>query len=49
MLKFFLTLSVLIFLPFAASHAERAASLEEARQLSAQTGKPILMEFVHQD
>lgn len=29
--------------------AEKAVSLQQAKQLSAQLGKPILMEFVHED
>jgi len=29
--------------------AESAKSLKQAKSLSAQTGKPILLEFVHED
>jgi hypothetical protein len=30
-------------------NAEKAETFQQARELSAQTGKPILMEFVHDD
>jgi hypothetical protein len=49
MLKTIYVFAALILFFFTVSHAEKASSLQEAEQLSAQTGKPILMEFVHQD
>jgi len=43
-------LSILFcFIFFGGVYAEKASTLTEAQQLSRQTGKPILMEFVHED
>lgn len=38
-----------IFVLAAISLAEKAGTFNEARELSARLGKPILMEFVHED
>ncbi len=40
---------VLIFLFMTGTGAAQLQSFDEAKDLSAQTGKPILLEFVHDD
>lgn len=38
-----------LFLYAVSASAEPAETLEQARELSVASGKPILMEFVHED
>jgi hypothetical protein len=42
-------ITLLILFVAAAASADPAESLEQAKTLSADSGKPILMEFVHED
>ena len=43
------SLILLALLIAAAASADPAESFEQAKTLSAESGKPILMEFVHED
>lgn len=41
--------SVLVLICIALANAQQPESLEQAKALSAELGKPILLEFVHED
>ncbi len=41
--------TVVLFFMVAVSTAERSETFEEAKTLSARIGKPVLLEFVHED
>ena len=47
--RLIIILSVLACLAAASVHAERAETFEQAKRLSVQTGKPVLLEFNHDD
>lgn len=49
MRKIVLTILALIFAFTAISYADKAESLQQAKEMSVRLNKPILMEFVHDD
>ena len=49
MLKTILLAIVLAFIFYGNALADKAESMDQAQELSRQTGKPILLEFVHED
>ncbi len=49
MKKISLSIIALLLLTSALALAEKAENLEQAKTLSASSGRPILLEFVHED
>ncbi|UCD95476.1 MAG: hypothetical protein JSU69_05340 [Candidatus Zixiibacteriota bacterium] len=49
MKRIFAFSSVLLFMLGGIAFAEQVRNLEQAKKLSAESGKPILLEFVHED
>jgi hypothetical protein len=49
MKKVFYLMAILTLVVASMAFAQKAANFSEAKALSTQSGKPILLEFVHED